>query len=135
MAEKNKRRIGFAVITLILLIVEVVIALYIHDDFIRPYVGDMLVVVVIYTFIRIWIPEKIRLLPFYVFLFATLVECLQYFRLVELLGLEGNTFFRILLGSTFDWKDIICYAVGCMLLGIREWIHYKNAQRSGNSRG
>lgn len=45
---------------------------------------------------------------------------LQYFRLAELLGLQGNTAARIILGSVFDWKDIACYGTGCLLIQIFE---------------
>lgn len=110
-------RLHYGVIFLLLLAVEVLIALYVHDDFIRPYVGDVLVVVVVYCFIRIWMPDRCRLLPLYVFLFAAGVEVLQYFDLVSVLGLEENVFLRVLIGSVFDWKDILCYAVGCVVLG------------------
>lgn len=127
---KKKMKIVYATLTILFFIVEVIIAIYIHDDFIRPYVGDGLVVMVIYFFIRIWMPEKVRLLPLYVFLFAALVEVMQYFRLVELLGLGESRFFRILLGATFDVKDIICYGVGCLMLGVWEWIRYKNTREA-----
>lgn len=116
---KNKR-IFYAILTLVLLIIEVLIALFINDKFIRPYFGDMLVVVVIYTFIRIFIPENISLLPLYVFVFAAGVEVMQYFEIVKLLGLENNTFFRVLIGTSFDWKDILCYGVGCLCVYITE---------------
>ena len=111
-----RKRIVYIVLTVILLAVEVVITLYVHDRLIRPYIGDILVVVVVYTFVRIWIPDSVRLLPFYVFLFATAVEVSQYFNLVELLGVSDNRFLRILLGTSFDVKDILCYAVGCLLI-------------------
>ena len=111
--NNKKKRLIYLMITIMLLIVEVLIARYVHDAFIRPYVGDMLVVILIYTFVRILIPEKIRLLPLYIFLFAAGVEALQYFEIVKILGVEDNTFLRILLGSTFDPKDIVCYGVGC----------------------
>lgn len=114
---KGKKRVAYGIITLFLLMIEVLIALFVHDDFIRPYVGDMLVVVVIYTFIRILVPEKCRLLPLYVFIFAAGVEILQYFQIVKLLGLEENRFLRVLIGSVFDVKDIVCYAVGCIAMG------------------
>lgn len=116
------RRIFYLILTLILLMVEVVIALYIHDDFIRPYIGDVLVVIVIYCFIRIWIPKGNRALPLFIFVFAAGVETLQYFHLVTVLGLEHNAFFRILLGSVFDPKDILCYGIGCLLLAaFQKW--------------
>lgn len=115
--EKRKKQLGYLMATLVLLGIEVCIALFVRDAVVRPYVGDMLVVVVIYTFVRIFVPEKIRLLPLHVFLFAVLVEGLQAVNIVELLGLSAYPFFSILIGATFDVKDIICYAVGCILLG------------------
>lgn len=110
----KKKRMYYFILTIIFLLIEVCIALFVHDLFVRPYVGDMLVVVVIYTFIRIWIPDKVKLLPLYVFLFAAGVEVLQYFNIVKVLGVEDNKFLRVLIGSTFDIKDIICYGVGCI---------------------
>ena len=128
---KKRKRLIYAAITLILLVTEVLIALFVHDAFIRPYIGDVFVVVVIYTFIRIFIPEKCRLLPLFVFLFAAGVEALQYFEIVELLGLGNNRFFRILIGSVFDFNDILCYGVGCLLLGVYEVISRKKRGSTG----
>ena len=113
-----KKRILYAVATLLLLFIEVIIALYVHDDFIRPYIGDVLVVIVIYTFIRIIVPEKCKFLPLYIFIFAAGVELLQLANIVEILGVEDNRFLKILIGSVFDIKDIVCYAVGCVILCI-----------------
>ena len=119
------RRLGYVIATVVLFFVEVLIALFVHDNFVRPYIGDVLVVVVIYTFIRIFIPDKCRLLPLYVFIFAAFVELLQLFHLVDLLGLGDNRFFRVLIGSVFDIRDILCYCVGCVLLGVYEYVLYK----------
>ena len=115
-----KKRFFYLIATLILLIIEVLIALYVHDDFIRPYVGDAIVVIVIYTFIRILIPEKCRLLPFFIFIFAVVVEILQGIHIVDILGVADNQFLRTLIGDSFDVKDILCYGVGCILLWLYE---------------
>lgn len=121
--DKRKKRIGYGVATVLIFLIELLIALFVRDRFIRPYVGDMLVVVLIYTFLRILFPEKPRLLPLYVFLFAALVEGLQAMNIVGVLGLQNNRFFSILIGTTFDWKDIVCYGVGCVLLVLWEiWL-------------
>lgn len=125
MKETRNKRLLYLLATIILLFIEVLIALFVHDKFIRPYVGDVLVVVVIYTFVRIIITEKCKLLPLYIFIFAAMVEVLQYFKIVELLGLENNRFFSVLIGTVFDIKDIICYGVGCFLLGIYEFVMRK----------
>ena len=110
---RTNKRSFYLAMTVFWLAVEVVIACYVHDRFIRPYVGDVLVVVVVYCFVRIWVPQGVRL---YVFLFAAGVEVLQYFHLVELLGVGNNTFLRVVLGSVFDVKDILCYGIGCVFL-------------------
>ena len=113
---RTNKRSFYLAMTVFWLAVEVVIACYAHDRFIRPYVGDVLVVVVVYCFVRIWVPQGVRLLPLYVFLFAAGVEVLQYFHLVDLLGAGNNTFLRVVLGSVFDVKDILCYGIGCVFL-------------------
>lgn len=121
---RMKKRMLYAGVFLILTVIEVLIALFVHDRFVRPYVGDMIVVVVVYCFVRIWIPERVRLMPLWVFLFAVCVEVLQYFRIVEVLGVENNTFLRTLIGTSFAWEDILCYAVGCAVLAVWEvYIH------------
>ncbi len=107
---------------ILLLAIEVFIALHIHDDFIRPYIGDLLVVMAIYCFVRIWVSKGNGYLPFCIFIFSAMVEILQYFNLAAILGLGHSKFFRILIGSVFDWKDILCYGIGCVLLGLfQKW--------------
>lgn len=107
---------------IVLFIVEVLIALFVRDAFIRPFVGDILVVILVYCFIRAVIVKPIKFLPAYVFLFAAAVEVAQYFNIVELLNLQDYALARVLLGTTFDMKDILCYLVGgLILIGWERW--------------
>lgn len=117
-----RKRVKFILAVIILLIIEVLIAKYVHDVIVRPYIGDVLVVFIVYAIIRIIIPEKGKLLSLYVFLFAFCVEILQWFHIVEVLHLSDNRFLSVLIGGVFDWKDIICYGIGCLLLGVMEAI-------------
>lgn len=111
-----KFNLKYAVAFVLLFSIELGIALYVHDDFIRPFVGDVLVVILLYFLLRIFIARPPARLPFYLFLFAAAVEIGQYFQMVRLLGLEGNAVLRIALGSTFDFTDILCYFVGYLIL-------------------
>lgn len=113
-----KRRINYLIAFLLLLIIEILIALYIHDDFIRPYFGDILVVMVLYCFVRIFISNGARLMPLYIFIFAAVEELLQLLNLIKVLGLENNRVLSIMIGSTFDIKDIICYGIGCVIIAV-----------------
>lgn len=122
----KKRRIIYALLFLTVLLSEILIALFVNDNFVRPYVGDMLVTVLICSFFRVFIPKGAKLLPVYVFLFAAAVEVCQYFDIVKLFGLEGNRFISVLLGRTFSFPDIICYAVGCLaFFGLEKILDHK----------
>lgn len=110
----RSKRFLYAAIFCVLLAVEVCIALFINDAFIRPYVGDMLVTLLLCCLCRVIVPCQVRLLPLFVFVFSALVEIGQYFDMVALLGLADNRLLSVLLGRIFSWLDLLCYAVGCI---------------------
>lgn len=119
----------YALAFLLLLGIEIFIALFTHDRFVRPYVGDVLVVWVLYAFLRLLFPRGLSWLPMGVTTFAALVEVGQAFQLADRLGLGGSRFFRVLLGSTFDWADLLCYGVGGGLILLIEGF-YRRARRN-----
>ena len=120
MKTNNKLRLCYAAAFVLLFAVEVLIALFVHDDFIRPYGGDILVTMLICCFARIFFVSGAKLLPLWVFLFAAAVEVGQYFDFVRLLGLEDIPILSIALGSTFSFADILCYGAGCLLFLLAE---------------
>lgn len=112
-AALKNNRLTYLLIFCGLLATEIAIALFVNDAFVRPYVGDMLVTLLLCCLCRVIVPNNVRLLPVYVFIFAAAVEIGQYFDLVALLDLENNRILSIALGRTFSWLDIGCYAGGC----------------------
>ena len=124
MNQKIKKRLAFLAVFVLLLAAEVLIALFVHDSFVRPYVGDMIVTVVVWSFLRIIFPDKFRLMSLYVMIFAVLVEVGQYFHYTELLGIT-NPVLVTMMGTSFAWADIACYAVGCVVTGISDWLLFK----------
>ena len=120
MLQYKKERLFYLIAFTVLAVIVTFIALFVHDSFVRPYLGDAIVVIEVYCFVRIFLPKKPRLLPLYVFLFAVAVELLQLANILSLLHLEQYEILRILVGSVFSWWDIVCYASGCVLLGAWE---------------
>ena len=110
----KRKRLVYLSLSIILFLIELFIALFVHDRFIRPYFGDVLVVILVYSAVRVIFPEKPRLLPIYVFIFAVLVEVSQYLDLAELLG--GGVILSTIIGTSFSWLDILCYFVGTLLI-------------------
>ena len=109
-------RLLYAATFVVLLGIEVCIALFVHDSFVRPYIGDVLVVAVVYSAARIVFPDRFPLMSAAVFLFAAAVELVQLTRLSELFP-EGGIIATVL-GSTFDPKDLLCYAIGCIFCAL-----------------
>ena len=110
----KRKRLIYLSLSLMLFFIELFIALFVRDRFIRPYFGDVLVVILIYTVIRVIFPEKPKLLPIYVFIFAVLVEVSQYLDLAELLG--GGVILSTIIGTSFSWLDILCYFIGTIAI-------------------
>jgi len=100
------------IIAVIIFFIEVLIALFVDDSFIRPYGGDILVVILIYYFLKSFVQIKPLYLAITVVLFAYAIEVGQYFKLVEVLGLQDYKMMRIIIGTSFAWGDIICYTIG-----------------------
>lgn len=107
-------RILFLIIAIILIAIEFIIGIFVHDRFIRPFGGDIIVVVILYALVRSIFVESKQPIAAYVFAFATVYEFTQKIPLVDLLGVSSR-FMRALMGTSFSWGDIICYLVGCGL--------------------
>ena len=107
-------------ISLLLFFTEILIAVYAHDRFVRPYIGDMLVVILIYCFIKSFCAIPVWPLAIGVLIFAFLVEVSQYFKMVKLLGLQHNQLVKIILGTSFEWIDLAAYTAGIALVLVVE---------------
>ena len=112
---------------ILLFIIEVCIALYVHDTIIRPFVGDMLVVLLVYCFVMTVLlltttRIKITIVALSVLVFAFCVEALQATELLQTLGLSENKLASVILGSTFNWLDLVAYIIGTLFIILLEKI-------------
>jgi hypothetical protein len=115
-----KIRLKYIILTIVLFITEVLIAIYIDDNYIRPYFGDFLVVILIYCFVRGFFNVDVLKTAICVLIFSYVVEFLQYLHIVNVLGLEKIRIARIIIGSSFSWVDILCYTLGILSVLILE---------------
>jgi Protein of unknown function (DUF2809) len=113
-------------LTIILFLIEVLIALFAKDSLIRPFVGDVLVVCLIYCFLRMFLNFSHLKIALGVLIFACLIEVSQYFDFVKLLGFENNRVISTVLGRTFEWADFAAYFAGFLLVLFFEKIRQNN---------
>lgn len=111
---------NYLLLTVIIFLIEVLIAVFIKDRLIRPFVGDVLVVILIYCFLRVFLKIRYWKVALGVLLFACTIEILQYFDYVKLLGLQNNRVLSIALGRTFEMTDFVAYFVGFSLVILAE---------------
>ncbi|HEX2846920.1 MAG TPA: DUF2809 domain-containing protein [Chitinophagaceae bacterium] len=106
----------YFLLAVLLFVIEVLIALYMHDRIIRPYVGDLLVVILLYCFVRAFVNISPAKTAIGVLLFSYLIEVLQYLKLVKLLGLQHSRVANVVIGNSFEWIDLIAYTVGVVIV-------------------
>ena len=106
----------YLLLALLLFIIEVIIAVFVNDKFVRPIVGDFLVVILIYCFVKAFFNIPVIKAAVAVLIFAYTVEILQYFKVVKLLGLQKSKLANIIIGNTFQWGDLVAYTLGILLV-------------------
>ena len=105
---------GYALATLAVLLIEILIALYVRDALIRPYLGDTLAVVLVYLGLRAITPLRTSPAALAALAIAFTVEIAQYFHLADHLAL--GPIGRTVLGTGFEWKDFLAYTAGSLLV-------------------
>lgn len=121
-----KFNIYYFIAFVILFIGEVLIALYAHDEFVRPLLGDFLVVIMLYCLVKSVVKKQEFEIGLFVLIFAYLVELGQYYQLVKLVGLGDNQLANIVFGNFFSWVDIVMYTLGIMLVLTFEYLRLKD---------
>ncbi len=120
----NKNYFGLAVL---LFLVEIGIALFVHDSFVRPYLGDVLVVILMYCFLKSFLKLPVLTVSIFVLVFSFTIELLQYFNSVEKLGLSKSKIARTVIGTSFSWIDLLTYIAGFSIVIIIEKYGLKKA--------
>jgi hypothetical protein len=106
----------YFIAAILLFLIEVFIALYAHDQIIRPYVGDLLVVILIYCFVKSFLNTPVIKTCIAVLIFSYTIEVLQYFNIVTMLGLQHSAIARVVIGTSFEWIDLIAYTLGIIIV-------------------
>ena len=105
----------FLFIFVAIFIVEILIGKYLHDAFIRPFGGDVLVVILIYAFFRIFLKTNNKQLALGVLIFSFVIEFLQKADYVTWFGWENNRLMSTILGTSFSVYDLLAYFVGYLI--------------------
>lgn len=125
-----QNRAKYLVIVVVIFVSEILIATVISDiKFIRNYFGDLLVVILIYHFIKIFHDVFPWTLGALVFLLACGVEVLQYFQFADAMGFVRGSLPSVIIGTSFSWHDVLMYFLGCLTACCMDMRFFYNAAR------
>jgi len=90
--------------------------LFANNQFIRGFVGDIIIILLLYFFIKNFYDFYPAKLTIFILLLAFTTEFLQYLNLISISGLKGNIFAELIIGSVFDPLDLIAYTIGAIMV-------------------
>ena len=99
-----------------LLGLEVGIACFAHDRFVRPYVGDFLATILVYCLLKSVWPAPAGRVAAVALLVSYAIEGAQLAHLLRWLGWQQSAAARLVLGSQFEWGDMLAYTLGAALV-------------------
>ena len=113
---------------LLLFCIEVVIAFYLKDGFIRYTVGDFLVVILMYCFIASFIKTKPIYIAITTLLIANAIEFLQMVKILQYFNLQGNKWANLIMGNSFSVEDLVAYTLGVALVFLVDIFYVSNSR-------
>lgn len=116
MRRQRHLRGPYAIAALILLAIEVMIALFVRDTFVRGYLGDVLAVMLVYAVLRTVTPLGVIAAVLVSLGIAFAIEIAQALDILGALGVRDNTLARVVFGGQFDWLDIAAYLAGGLVV-------------------
>ncbi|MEI7487374.1 MAG: DUF2809 domain-containing protein [Chryseobacterium sp.] len=129
---KFKFSLKYFAATILIFLVEVLIATKLKDIFfVRAYLGDVIVVILLYTLVKSFFIVNNQKLILGILAFSCLIEFEQFFNIAEKLGFQQGSLMYIVIGNSFSWIDILCYVAGCLLFFL--FVKFVNSKEEINA--
>ncbi len=120
--------------SLLLLAAEIWIGIS-AGGWVRNYLGDVLVVILLYTIARSILTNRISngyALPAGILLFAFLVEFLQLWGFCDRFHIT-QPLLRILIGTGYSVWDLVSYAIGALPCFLTEFLLFRICRREADT--
>jgi len=108
------------IISISIFFIELLIAIFLKDDFIRPFFGDFLAVIFLFYFLAAFLKTTKIKIAIITLLIAFFLETLQYFQFLTKMNWEKYNILKIILGNVASWEDILAYTLGVLTVLIIE---------------
>lgn len=118
-----KVRLPYIIGFVLLVAVEVCIGVFYFSFFIRAYIGDVIIVWVLYCLFRSFVPKRFNSygIAVGILIFSFAVEFMQKAHIADILGVE-NKLLRIIIGTSYATEDLWCYVAGTAVTILEIWL-------------
>ncbi|ARV07646.1 hypothetical protein BTO04_13515 [Polaribacter sp. SA4-10] len=115
----------YFVIFVVLFLIEVIIAKY-TTGFIRHTVGDYLAVMFVYSLIKSVFNISVEKALLITFIISFIIEFLQLSNLQNNFPEEYSKVLKIILGTSFSFRDLVAYTLGIISILILEKTNHQS---------
>ncbi len=105
----------YLAIVVCIFVLELIISIFIHDQFIRPFFGDFLATILLFYCFKMLYDGQNWLLAWLCLGISFALEWAQYWQVLRLLGLEKVKILAIVLGNSFAYEDLVAYTLGILV--------------------
>ncbi|MEC4004810.1 DUF2809 domain-containing protein [Flavobacterium sp. SUN052] len=102
----------YLIISCCILFIEITIAVFVNDQFIRPIFGDYLASILVFYLLATFLKNDLNKIAIISLLISYTIEFSQYFHILELFHLDKIKILKIILGNSFSWTDMLAYTLG-----------------------
>ena len=99
---------------LVLLVIEILIAVFLKSGFIRHTFGDYLVVILMFYFFKSFVKANDITLGIITLLIAYAIEFLQLTNMLSYFGVEQSKWANLIFGNYFSIPDLLAYTLGIL---------------------
>ncbi len=114
------KRLYYLIAFILLFCVEFAIATYLKGGFIRGYLGDLLVVILVYAGLMTVSILSVKTGLLTTGIVALSIELLQLIDLTQYFEGNAKKVATLVLGSHYSWLDLLMYALGILLVWLLE---------------
>jgi hypothetical protein len=121
-------RPAYLVMAAALFAVLLLIARFVDDSFVRPYLANALAVDLMYLGLRGVTRMSVPLAAAFALTIAFAIEISQYFHVLVHLGLWNNGLARAVFGGHFEVRDLCSYTAGALGAVAVEWLRQRRVR-------
>jgi len=105
-----------------LLLILVILKAFAERFYLQAYLIDIIAIFWMFCLLKGFFHVANDGLAHYAFLFAIVFEIAQFYQIIDGFYIQNSQLLHFVLGSAFDWYDLLAFTVGWLIILLGEYI-------------